>query len=155
VNGKPTTTGPLWALLVTGGTIIEYPPELYVDEDRATNEAERWAWVLSGAGWLEIERPFPGRWQIGEHDVRLASLRPAVATSNPWWIGTFWDRGGMPDPEALLLPGRQEALDWVRRPPVGSDSAIEMQETDWFLSATYLSHGEEEYAVAHLAKLVV
>ena len=150
----PPTPRRVWVLLVTGGTVIEYPPEVYDDEDRATAEAERWAWVLSGAGWLEIERPFPERWQVGERDVRLLSLTSDDGTRGPWWIGTFWDRNGSPDPEALLLSGRDDALAWVRRPPAGGDPAVETQEMPWFVSATYLSRGEEEYAVAHLAKLV-
>lgn len=153
---NPTTTPshPLWALLVTGGTVIEYPPELYADEHRAIEEAERWAWVLSGAGWLEIQQPFPGRWQVGERDVRLVPIASPAEPSTVCWIGTFWDRNGTPDPEALLLSGREHALAWVLRPPAGSDSSVETQETPWFVSATYVNHGEEEYAVAHLAKLV-
>ena len=114
-------------LLVTGGTVIEYPPEIYRDEDRATAEAERWAWVLSGAGWLEIERPFPERWQVGEREVRLVSVEPHSEGAGPSWIGTFWDRNGSPDPEALLLSGRDEALAWVRQPPTGGSQAVETQ----------------------------
>ena len=144
----------MWALLVTGGTVIEYPPELYADEDRAIEEAERWAWVLSGAGWLDIQRPFPGRWHVEGRDVRLVPLASSAEPSTAWWVGTFWDRHGTPDPEALLLSGRAQALAWVLGPPAGSDPPVETQEMPWFVSATYVNHGEEEYAVAHLAKMV-
>ena len=149
-----TTQTPLWALLVTGGTVIEYPPELYADRARAVQEAERWAWVLSGAGWSEIEQPFPGRWQVGERDVRLVYVEPAILTCDGhWWVGTFWDRSGNPDPEALVFHGKDAAREWVLEPP-GSSPAIETQDLEWFVSATYVRGGEEEYAVAHLAKVV-
>ena len=60
----------------------------------------------------------------------------------------------LPDPEAQLLSGREQALAWVLGPPAGSDASVETQEMPWFVSATYVNHGEEEYAVAHLAKVV-
>lgn len=149
-----TNLRPMWALLVTGGTVIEYPPELYADLARAVLEAERWAWVLSGAGWSEIERPFPGRWEVGERGVRLieAELTMPVGYGQRW-VGTFWDRSGNPDPEAIVFDSKNAAREWVLESP-GSSPAIETQELDWFVSATYVRGGEEEYAVAHLAKIV-
>lgn len=147
-------TIPMWVLLVTGGTVIEYPPELYADRARARQEAERWAWILSGAGWSEVVRPFTDRWEIGERDVRLVTGEPAEPVgSGEWWVGTFWDRSGNPDPEALIFDSKNAAREWVLDPP-GVTPAIDRQELDWFIAATYLHGGEEEYAVAHLAKLV-
>lgn len=145
---------PRWVLLVTGGTVVEYPPEVYADLSRATTEAERWAWVLSGAGWLEIERPFPDRWRVGEREVRLVSLTSDGWGREPLWVGVFWDRDGTPDPEAVLFEGREEARAWVLQPPAGIDKPIETEDLEWFASATYVRRGEEEYAVAHLAKVV-
>jgi hypothetical protein len=149
-----TSSLPMWALIVTGGTVIEYPPELYADRARAVQEAERWAWVLSGAGWAEIERPFTGRWEVGEHDVRLVEAESTMPVGyGQRWVGTFWDRSGSPDPEAIVFDSRNAAREWVLEPP-GFDPPIQTQELDWFVSATYLRGGEEEYAVAHLAKVV-
>jgi hypothetical protein len=144
-----------WVVLVTGGTVIEYPPELYLDPVRATDEAERWAWIVSGAGWAEIERPFPGRWEVGDHSVRLVEVPTPPRTSIIGaWVGTFWDRSGVPDPEALLLEGREDANRWVREPPAGAEPAVSVEEQPWFVAATYDRAGEEEYAVAHRLKLV-
>lgn len=124
---------PAWVLLVTGGTVIEYPPELYLDPVRATDEAERWAWILSGAGWAEIERPFAARWEVGDRSVRLVEIAvPAASSLSGAWVGTFWDRSGAPDPEALLLESRDEAGRWVRDPPVGANPAARMEEQPWF-----------------------
>jgi hypothetical protein len=143
-----------WVLLVTGGTVIEYPPELYLDPVRATEEAERWAWILSGAGWAEIERPFVGRWEVGDRSIRLIETGlSAVSSLIGAWVGTFWDRSGVPDPEALLLESRETAARWVREPPAGADLAA-IEERPWFVAVTYLHGGEEEFAVAHRLKLV-
>ena len=61
----------------------------------------------------------------------------------------------MPDSEALVLSGRDEAVRWVREPPHGADPAVETTELPWFVSATYRFGGEESYAIASLAKYVV
>ena len=45
----------MYAIIVTDGVALEYPPELYETHARAQLEAERWAWILSGTGWLEVE----------------------------------------------------------------------------------------------------
>ena len=84
-----------YVVLITDGTIVEYPPEIYVSEERAQLEAERWAWVLSGGGWADVLSPFPGRWEVGERDVRLvevSGLDPNPAT----WVGTYWTEDGYP-----------------------------------------------------------
>lgn len=144
----------MWAVLVTGGTVIEYPPELYLDGERAEQEARRWAWILSGAGWRDVEQPFPGRWSVGESDVRLVLVEAAESTgSGEWWVGTFWDRSGLPDPEALVFGSRNVARAWVFDAPYGAPP-VDTQDLPWLLAATYLHRGEGEYAVAHLAKLV-
>lgn len=139
---------------MTGGTVIEYPPEIYSDPSRAIEEAERWAWILSGAGWIPVERPFEGRWRVADRDVRLVPVQWPAQSNGRVWVGTFWDRRGTPDPEAVLLGDREEARAWVLEPPTDQAEAVERQDMSWFASATYLNHGEEEYAVAHLAKVV-
>lgn len=60
-----------WVILITDGTVIEYPPEAYESAEQARNEARRWAWVLSGMGWLPIEESAHDRWVVGDRDVRL------------------------------------------------------------------------------------
>lgn len=144
----------LFAVIVTEGVALEYPPELYETRSQATLEAERWAWILSGTGWLEVERPFDGRWTVGERDVRLLRVVADRESRDGYWIGQYWTKDGVPDPEALMLGSRDEAQNWVMESPPGADSAIETIEMPWFLSATYRFGEEEAYAVASLAKFV-
>ena len=145
----------MYAIIVTDGVALEYPPELYQSHARAQLEAERWAWILSGTGWLEIDRPFEGRWSVGDRDVRLVPVTTKGETQEALWIGQYWTQGGLPDPEALVLSGREEALEWVREPPHGADPAAETTELPWFVSTTYRVAGEESYAIASLARYVV
>ena len=42
-----------WVVLVTDGTVVSYPPEIYHSSSRASMEAERWAWLSSGEGLVE------------------------------------------------------------------------------------------------------
>lgn len=144
----------LFAVIVTEGVALEYPPELYKTRSRAILEAERWAWILSGTGWLEVERPFGGRWTVGDRDVRLLEILTDVEPRNDNWVGQYWTKDGVPDPEALLLGSRDDALSWVVEPPVGAGPAIETIDKPWFVSATYGFGDEEAYAVASLAKYI-
>lgn len=139
-----------WALLVTQGLVVAYPPEVYRDRRLAEREAERWAWLLGGGGIAPVERPFDGRWAIEEFDVRLIEL-DARQDVEETWIGTFWTHHGFPDPEALLLKSRAEASAWVQQ-AIATRRPIAVQETDWFIGATFGEGDREEYAVAHLAK---
>lgn len=143
-----------WVVLVTDGTVIDYPPEVYHSRERALLEAERWAWLLSGEGTLDIERPFEGRWQVRDRDIRLVEVERHGGLAGLPWIGTYWTRSGPPDPEALLLDGETDARAWVRQPPTPGLDAPQTFDTPWFTVAIYVVHGEEEYAVAHLAKVV-
>jgi hypothetical protein len=143
-----------WVVLVTDGTVIEYPPEVYHSRERALLEAERWAWLLSGEGALDIERPFEGRWQVRDRDVRLVEVERHGGLVGLPWVGTYWTRSGPPDPEALLLDGEADARAWVRQPPSPGLDAPQTFDTPWLTVAIYVIRGEEEYAVAHLAKVV-
>jgi hypothetical protein len=80
--------------------------------------------------------------------------QPPSALLSGAWVGTFWDRSGVPDPEALLLEGRDEAARWVREPPAGAAPPVSVEEQPWFVAATYARGDDEEYAVAHRLKLV-
>jgi hypothetical protein len=142
-----------WVLLVTDGTIIEYPPEVYVSEKLAQLEAERWAWLLSGGGWGEIVRPFEGRWEVGDKWIRLVQSI-VEHESEEVWVGTYWGRDGSPDPEAELFATRDTAREWALDPVPGAIS-VDVYERPWFIGATYLVRGEEEYAVVHRAKRCV
>jgi hypothetical protein len=142
-----------WVLFVTDGTIIAYPPELYRNRERAELEAERWAWFLSGEGVLDIQRPFDGRLIVGDRDVRLIQVESSMAIDNPW-VGTHWTRDGYPDPEAIVLLGEEEAREWVRERPQDGAQPSHVFETPWFEVAVFQVRGEEEYAVAHLAKVI-
>jgi hypothetical protein len=150
-SGKVNT----WVLLITDGTVIEYPPELYGSYQRATFEAERWAWVLSGAGWSEIERPFEGRWSIADKDIRLVPIDAEASSFIEPWIGTFWTRDGAPDPEAIVFANREDAGDWVVMPPEGAASSVPETSLPWLLSVTHRRGDDEEYSVAHRAKVVL
>jgi hypothetical protein len=143
-----------WVLLITDGTVIEYPPELYRSHQRATFEAERWAWVLSGAGWREIERPFEGRWSIAGKDFRLVPDNAEATSYEETWIRTFWTRDGAPVPEAIVFANREDAGDWVVMPPEGAASSVPETSLPWLLSVIPRRGDEEEYSVAHRAKVV-
>jgi hypothetical protein len=144
-----------FALIITDGVALEYPPELYESHTRAQLEGERWAWILSGTGWLEVERPFEGRWRVGDRDVRLVPVTLEREVKGELWLAQYWTEDGVPDPEALVLSDRDEALAWVREPPCGADRTVETIDLPWFVSATYRFGGEEAYAIASLAKRVV
>ena len=140
-------------MLVTDGTVIEYRPEVYVSEELAALEAERWAWILSGGGWREIDRPFEGRWQVGDKSIRL--VRSFVQDQHEQvWVGTYWGRSGVPEPEAELFSQRDGARAWALDPLPGA-MTVDVHETPWYCGVTYLVRGAEEYAVVHRGKLCV
>ncbi len=139
-------------VLITDGTIVEFPPEVYSSRVRARLEAERWAWVLSGGGWADVSIPFPDRWQIGDRDVRLVIV-PGQKYTSDTWVGTYWTEDGYPDPEAILLDGRDTAQAWVIDGP-NHQFPDERLVHPWMLAATYQRGDEEAYAVAWLAKVV-
>lgn len=141
-----------WVVLVTEGVSVSHPPEIYASLARAVLESERWASIISSSGH-EVERPFDGRWRIGDFDVRVVEI-DWFPVDSPW-IGTFWDRTGNPDPEAVLLDGRHDALSWVREPIASSAASPAVDEAPWSLSGSTVLRGEEVHAVAQLAKVVV
>lgn len=136
-----------WVILVTDGTVIEYPPEACETAEQARDEARRWAWILSGMGWLPIEESAADRWNVGDRDVRLVRVE-----GEGDWVGTFWTWDGYPDPEATLLRGRAEARSWVIAPFDASLEPMAVEENDWMIVATFERGGEEAYAVAHRLK---
>jgi hypothetical protein len=141
-------------LLVTGGTVIEYPPELYASSERAREEAERWAWVLSGGGWAPVDQPFEGRWTIADKDVRLVPVEPTGTSFPEPWIGTFWTEDGYPDPEAVVLDGRDAAADWVSEAPPGGEVSTARPALPWLLTVTHRRGDDESYSVVHRAKVL-
>jgi len=151
VIGMDSIAERAWVVLVTRGATVDCPPEIYRSMGRAVFEAERWASTLS-SGDVEVERPFDGRWRVGEHDVRLVEIDWMVVDAP--WVGTFWDRSGNPDPEALLLQDRQDALAWVMRPPMPGLEPHAVVQEPWRVSATHLVRDEEVSSDAQLAKLV-
>ena len=138
-----------WVILITDGTVIEYPPEAYETAEQARSEAQRWAWVISGMGWLPIEETAADRWLVGDRDVRLVHV-----DGEGEWVGTFWTWDGYPDPEATLLRQRSEARSWVTAPVLGVLEPISVEENDWMIVATFERKEEEVYAVAHRLKRV-
>jgi hypothetical protein len=138
-----------WIVLVTDGTVIEYPPEAYDSGDLAREEARRWAWILSGMGWLPVEEE-GNRWSVGGRDVRLVLVEGQGS-----WVGTFWTWDGYPDPEATLLGDRAQAREWVVSPVHGVLEPVSIEENDWMVVATFDRRGEEAYAVAHRVKRLV
>lgn len=136
-----------WVILITDGTVIEYAPEVYETAEQAREEAQRWAWVLSGMGWLPVEESAGDRWVVGDRDVRLVH-----ADGEGDWVGTFWTWDGYPDPEATLLVGRTEARSWVTAPVHGTLEPLTVEENDWMIVATFERKEQEAYAVAHRLK---
>jgi hypothetical protein len=152
MNQEPEPGQPVWVILVTEGAVIDYPPEVYESRSRAWREAERWAWVLSGGGWAQVEQPFQGRWEIADREVRLVQVSRPAERSEDLWVGTHWTRDGYPDPEAVLFASESEARVWVVQ-PVGGVEPSSIDETLWFVAATFEIRGEEECSVVHLAKV--
>jgi hypothetical protein len=138
-----------WVVFVTDGTVIEYPPEIYATAEGARREARRWAWIISGMGWLPVEEAADDRWTVGDRDVRLIHV-----DGEGEWVGTFWTWDGYPDPEATLFPGRSAARAWVTAPLHDVLEPVSVDENDWMMVATFEREGEEAYAVAHLLKRV-
>jgi hypothetical protein len=114
-------------------------------------EAERWAEALVPEH-ADVQQPFEGRWNAGDFDVRLVEI-DWMPVEQPW-IGTFWDRSGTPDPEALLLDGRGDAVSWVSEPIAPEAQSPTVVEQPWQVSGSTLVRGEEVYAVAQLAKII-
>jgi hypothetical protein len=141
-----------WVLLATEGASVLYAPEIYMSPGRAVLEAERWALPIAQSKG-EVTRPFDGRWRIGDRDVRLVEL-DWTELDEPW-IGTYWDRSGVPDPEAVLLEDRRDALSWIRSPRAPGLEPTSVEELPWLVAASYTVRGEVEEAVAQLAKVVV
>jgi hypothetical protein len=141
-----------WVVLVTEGTTVAYPPEIYSTLGRAVMESERWAWILGSDGAV-VERPFDGRWRTGDFDIRLVEVDWIGVFEA--WIGTYWDRDGNPDPEAVLLSDREDARSWVEVSPRVGVNPVDVIEQPWELAATYVVRGEATYATAQLAKCIV
>jgi hypothetical protein len=140
-------------VLVTDGFTVAYPPEVYVEEDAAESEAERWAWLLARDMRRGIERPFEGRWEIGDYWVRMLRVELVDDETGELWIGTHWTRDGFPDPEAEMFAEEAEARTWVMTP--GSARVrTGSHETPWSVGAVHMFRGEEEYSEAHRAKVV-
>lgn len=139
-----------WVVLVTRGTAVAFPPELYLDREPAIREAKRWAWTLAGEGQLRVTCPFPGRWEVGDSDVRLEELRlPTAPGAQEIWVCAHWSPEG--SPEFNLVGGRWRAAAWVREPP--ADEGFEgFAESAWQLAATFRSGDDESYSVAYPAK---
>jgi hypothetical protein len=138
-----------WVILVTDGTVIEYPPEAYATAEQARSEAQRWAWIISGMGWLPVEESADNRWLVGDRDVRLVR-----ADGEGAWVGTFWTWDGYPDPEASLLRDQVAARAWATAPLHGLLAPTAVEENDWTIVATFERGGEEAYAVANRLKRV-
>lgn len=141
-----------WVLLVTDGFTVEYPPEVYADEQTAESEGERWSWLLARRARATIERPFRGRWDIGDRSVRLVQAQ-LVEEVDEMWVGTYWTRHGFPDPEAELFPNAEAAQDWVLTPPPGG-LVVEVLKSPWTVGASYRVRDSQEEAVAHQAKVI-
>ncbi len=144
-----------WVILVTDGTVIEYPPEVYASASLARREAERWAWLLSADGQFEVRSPFEGRFEVGFRDIRVAEGSfESDDVSRALWVGTFWSRDGYPDPEAILLSSRKRAIAWASAPLGSGNPPTEVTVSRWRVAATFKVRGQEAHAVANRAKIV-
>jgi len=143
-----------WVVMVTDGTVVAFPPEIYESRELAFSEAERWRQTVSGPCEDQRELHDAPPWHVGDFTVRLIEVSASPAEPNFLWVGTYWTADGYPDPEALLLRDRAAARAWVLDPPAGFEQAIDTNESEWFVGSTYLDRGEETYAVAHRAKQV-
>lgn len=151
-SDRVRSDGDWWVLLVTDGFTVEFPPELYRERGDAEREAERWARALSRAYREHIERPFEGRWQIGDRWIRVThSFLPEEGSQI--WVGTYWGRDGSPDPEAALFADSADAREWALEPPAGG-LPLEHHETALSVGASYRVRGGEEEAEVHRGKIL-
>jgi hypothetical protein len=79
-------------LFVTDGSVVEYPPELYLDEGDATREADRWAWFLGEYGVWPVRETSINVRRVGIHEIRLVYVRCSPARE--LWCGI--DLGATP-----------------------------------------------------------
>jgi hypothetical protein len=143
-----------WVVMTTDGTVVAFPPEIYEDQEVAASEAERWGQTLAQFTGRGVEPADEAPWHVGDLTVRLVELEGLGVQHDQEWIGTYWTADGYPDPEALLLTDRAAAVDWVLEPPTGFEPAIDVNASQWFVTATYVDRGEETYAVASQAKQI-
>ena len=152
VSQRLVAAGEWWVLLVTDGLTVELPPELYRNRDSAEREGDRWAHLLSMRTGDRIERPFEGRWEIGDHWIRLVnSYLPEEGADV--WVGTYWGRDGSPEPEAALFAAAADARAWALEPAPGRLS-YETHETPWSIAVTYKVRGGDEEAEVHRGKVI-
>ena len=145
--------GEWWVLLITDGFTVELPLELYRKRDRAEREGDRWAHLLSMRSGEPIERPFEGRWEIGDHWTRLVNSSVPEEGGSEVWVGTYWGRDGSPEPEAALFGDVADARAWALEPAPGR-LAYETHETPWSIAVTYKVRGGDEEAEVHLGKVL-
>lgn len=143
-----------WVCLVTDGTVIEYPPELYASRTLAHMEARRWAWNLSSDGQFPVRERDAGGWQAGFRDIRLVEVDAQPRLTAVPWIGTHWTDNGYPEPEAVVFEDEREAKAWATEPLRGI-AATSIDESEWHVAATYEIRDGEAYSVAHRAKVIV
>jgi hypothetical protein len=140
-----------YVVMVSSGTIIEYAPEIYRSLSVASDEAERWASLLGTRSRRQVKRPFEGRWETDDFEVRLVTTNvTGLDPTREWWVGTHWSADGSPEPEALLLSGKVAAREWVEQEP--GQRLNEVNETRWTISASFGPEGDD-ISVAHLAKI--
>jgi hypothetical protein len=145
----------VWVLIITDGTVVEFPIEIYTSHSAGVREAERWAWTLAGQGEIQIDRPFTDRWTVGVRDVRLVGSEAGrFSIDEEWWVGTHWTADGYPDPEAHLLNGRSAATAWVLQEP-SSQRLNSSEEREWSIAATFGQGDDESISIASLAKVIV
>ncbi len=94
----------MYAIIVTDGVALEYPPELYETHARARLEAERWAWILSGTGWLEVDNPFEGRRRVADRDVRLVLVTLEREAKGELWVAHSTGSSSAMRPIAVKAP---------------------------------------------------
>jgi hypothetical protein len=144
----------VWLLIVTDGLAIEFPPEIYLSEREANRGGEFWSWVLSGPDRSEVDLPFPGRWQVGFRDIRLSTCEvDDLDVGVGWWAGIHWTSHGFPDPEGVVLRGRDDARAWCIA-PLDGDPPDSVRESDWMIEAEFPGHDVPETSVVARAKVV-
>jgi hypothetical protein len=102
----------VWIVLVSDGTRIEYPPEVFAKESTARREAYRWAWSMSGSGTPSRMRSSVG-WSAGIRDVLVIPAGLEGSAPDKCWvvaIGRGPIAGGA---DIEIASGRHAALESV------------------------------------------
>jgi hypothetical protein len=79
----PLLVSEWWALVISDGSTIDFPPELYCDPRAARREAYRWAITLT-LGSVPVVRRSDEVLSVGIRDVMVRPVHRDAGSPRPW-----------------------------------------------------------------------